>query len=106
MLKNDTTSQSQPQIDVGHTASLANLIIPQAMKDNLSDQLDEVLQMVSTIKELETEGIEETHHAVLMTNVWREDEVEVERVLSQDEALRNAINTYDGYFVVPAVLEQ
>ncbi|MCL2110597.1 hypothetical protein FWH30_03410 [Microgenomates group bacterium] len=39
-------------------------------------------------------------------NIWREDLVDADSMLSQEDALREAPETFEGYFVVPLVIEK
>ena len=41
-----------------------------------------------------------------LVNVFREDEVDVVHMLSQEEALANASRYYNGFFVVDQIIEQ
>jgi len=58
---------------------------------------------MSKIKTLDTTGIKETSQVTNLKNVFREDMIEKERMLTQEEALSNAKNTLDGYFKVKAI---
>jgi Glu-tRNAGln amidotransferase C subunit. len=40
-----------------------------------------------------------------LENVFREDEVDENQMLSQDKALQQAKNKHNGYFVVDQILE-
>lgn len=106
MNSSSIVNQNPSSIDVVHTAKLANLTISNSNQASFSTQLEKVLGLVSKISELDTTNVEETHHAVAVTNVMRDDEIELNRVLTQEEVLKNAKVTHNGFFVVPAVLEQ
>jgi len=41
-----------------------------------------------------------------LENATREDEVQEERMFTQEEALRNAPRTHNGYFVVDQILDK
>ncbi len=39
-------------------------------------------------------------------NVWREDQVKPEEMLNQQQALEGAEATFEGYFMVPLVVDR
>jgi len=91
---------------VKHVAKLASLPLAESTLDTYQDNLSSVLEYVSHINELKTEGVDETNQVTGLTNIFREDEVDMSRVLSQKEALANAKNVHKNYFVVGALIEQ
>ena len=92
--------------DVEHTAKLANLDLSSDKIKKLHPQLDSVLGYMSKIQSLETDDVPETTQVTGLENITREDLIDEERMLSQDEALSNAPATHDGYFMVKAILEE
>jgi aspartyl/glutamyl-tRNA(Asn/Gln) amidotransferase C subunit len=56
------------------------------------------------IKNLDVDNIPETTRVTEEENIFREDVVEPS--LSQADALKNAKNTRNGFFVVPYVFEK
>jgi len=92
-------------IDVAHIAALANLQITDEQKVKFTSQLSSVLGYMAKIQSLNTEGVTETAQVTGLTNVFREDVIDEKRTFTQEEALKNAKRTYNGYFVVPAVFE-
>jgi aspartyl-tRNA(Asn)/glutamyl-tRNA(Gln) amidotransferase subunit C len=91
-------------IDVSHTAKLANLPLTNSEKKVFAKQLDEILEYIERLKEVDTSKVEGTNEVNNLKNVWREDEVKPS--LSQERALMNAKRTYNGFFVVPAIMEE
>lgn len=92
--------------DVEHIGKLANLKLTDSFIKKTVGQLGSVLDLVSKIQSLDTTGVPETAQVTGQTNVLREDKVDKNRMLTQKEALANASETHDGYFVVPAVLKE
>jgi len=86
-----------------HLAKLAQLFLTDAQVEKFSNQLSSVLDYMSKIQKLPTEGVKETTQVTGITNVMREDEVDELRMFTQEEALLNAKETRNGYFVVDAV---
>lgn len=91
---------------VQKVAKLAKLTITAAQEEKFSQQLTSVIGYVSKVQSLDTENVPETSQVTGSKNVFREDVVENGRMLTQEEALSNAKNTHDGYFVVPAIFEE
>lgn len=69
-------------------------------------QFNETLKIVSKLNKLNTNKVSGTNHVTGLVNVFREDKIEKERVFSQEEALSNAKNTHDGYFLVKAIFNE
>jgi len=92
--------------EVKHIAKLAKLNLSDSQIAQLTPQLTSVLDYVSKIQSLDTKGVIETSQVTGLENVYREDVVDNERMLSQEEALSNAKRSYNGYFVVNAIFEE
>ncbi len=91
-------------MDIQHIAKLANLFVDADQQDLFASQLTAILAFVSKLQEIPTDNIEPTAQVAGLVNVYREDVIDETRMLTQEDALRNAKATYDGFFVVPAVL--
>ncbi|MBI3559237.1 Asp-tRNA(Asn)/Glu-tRNA(Gln) amidotransferase subunit GatC [Candidatus Gottesmanbacteria bacterium] len=63
------------------------------------------MEIVSKLQKIETKNVVPTSQVTGLTNVFREDVIETDRILTQSEALSNAKKTHNGYFVVPKILE-
>ena len=92
-------------IDVSYIANLANLKLSEKQKAAFTSQLTSVLAYISKIQSLDTKNVTETSQVTGMQNIFREDEVDANRMLTQEEALKNAKRTHKGYFVVPPIFE-
>lgn len=90
---------------VKHVAKLSNLPLTDDEAKTYQKNLSSILEYISKINELETEGVAQTNQVTGLTNVFRKDEVDMSRVLSQKDALACAKKTHQGYFVVSAVIE-
>ena len=91
------------QKDVEHVARLARLtVVPEELK-SLTEQMDAILGYVDKLNELDTAGVEPMAHAVPMSNVFREDEINP--TIGIERALQNAPQSEGGYFKVPKVIE-
>ncbi len=95
-----------PLEEVQHIAKLAHLPITPEQTMELAKQISITVHYVSQLQSLRTEQVVETSQVTGLTNVFREDEIDNSRMLSQEEALANASHVYNGFFVVPAVFSE
>ena len=82
---------------------LARLQLSDSERRHIQGDLNNILDMVSKLDELNTEGIEPLVYITEQVNAFREDEVhnQVER----KEALKNAPDANDTFFKVPKVID-
>jgi len=90
--------------DVKHLAKLANLSISDERLSKLSDQIETTFEYIQTIEDSDTSALSETNQVTGLTNILREDVVDDSRTFTQDQALQNAKQSHNGYFMVPAIL--
>lgn len=91
---------------ISHIAKLSNIPVTEEETENLRDAFAETLETISNLQTADISKTEPTHQVTGLTNVLREDEVDAEHMLSQEEALANAPETHNGYFVVPQIIEE
>ncbi len=89
--------------EVIHVAHLARLEFEEVELERFAEQLAEILSYVEKLGELDTSNVEPTYHALNLVNVFREDEVKGS--LPTEEALSNAPEKENGFFVVPKVIK-
>ncbi|PWU23573.1 Asp-tRNA(Asn)/Glu-tRNA(Gln) amidotransferase GatCAB subunit C [Candidatus Cerribacteria bacterium 'Amazon FNV 2010 28 9'] len=89
-----------------HIAHLANLPLTPDQIEKYAPQLNSVLEYTQQASMLSTDGVAETSQVTGLENILREDVVERSRMFTQEEALSNAHRTHNGYFVVPALLQE
>lgn len=92
--------------DVEHVAKLANLPLKENEIEKFSKQLSRVVSYVNELNEVDTSKIEPTHQTTGLQNVSNKDKVELENCLNQEDALSGSEEVHNGYFVVPAILEE
>ena len=97
-------NDQRSKIDIKHVAKLANLTLTPQEETLFQKQLEGVVSYISKLNEVDTEGIEPTAHSTGLTNVYRQDEAAPS--LSQEEALKNAPRTHNGFFEVEAIFEE
>ncbi len=90
---------------VKHLSVLANVPLTENQIEKLPDELSTVIEYMSKIITLDTNNIVETSQVTNLENIFREDEIDEKRTLTQDEALSNATEKHNGYFKVKAIFE-
>ncbi len=100
------TSAELTTSEVRHVADLAKLKLTDEELENYRKQLSSILDLVGKLKAVNTEGIEPTNQVTHLENVFREDAVDEERMLTQEEVLSNAKRKCKGFFVVKAIFEE
>lgn len=93
-------------IDIHKIARLAKLSLRQEEQMKFEKQLTGILAFVSKLQQIDTKDIDPTSQVTGLTNVFRQDEIDISRTLTQEQALKNAPAAHNGYFKVPAVLEK
>ena len=88
--------------DVRKVAKLARLDLPEEKIVTYTSQLESILDYVSQLAEIDTEGVPETTRAVEVTNVTREDGVTPTPV--REEILNQAPLREGDFFRVPKIL--
>lgn len=91
---------------VKHIATLAQLPVSEEVVAALTTAFAETLAVFDNLQEIETASVEPTHQVTGLENVWREDTIDHDRMFTQAEALQNATTTFEGFFVVPQIIDQ
>lgn len=69
----------------------------------MEEEMKGIVAFADTLGDIDAQGVPPTAHAVPLTNVMREDEVM--KPLEREALLAGAPEAYDGFFLVPWVLE-
>ena len=85
-------------------AHLARLEFNSESKDQMINDLNNMLLFVDKLNELDTSSVEPLIYMTDETNVLREDIMQ--QNISQKEALKNAPKKDSDYFKVPKVIEK
>ena len=88
--------------EVLKVATLARLDLDDAVLEPFAEQISTILDYVDTLKNIDTEGVAGTSHAISLTNAFREDKPHEH--LERERALENAPEKEDGTFTVPRVI--
>ena len=89
--------------EVEKVAKLARLELTEVEKTAFTKQLSQILTYVDTLRQYDTADVEPTATVLGQVNVFRSDEVRP--CLSVEQALANAPESAQGYFVVPKIIE-
>ncbi len=88
---------------IRYVATLARLTLTDEEVQRFAGQLDQILAHVDKLKQLTTDDVPPTSHAVPMSNVFRRDEPAPS--LPVEQGLANAPQREGPFFKVPRVLE-
>ena len=88
---------------VKHIAELARLEFNEEELEAFTRQMDSILAYFDKLNEVDTTAIKSTSHAIMVKNVFREDEV-VESIPTES-CLENAPEQESGCFRVPKIIE-
>lgn len=89
--------------DVRYIASLARIRVTEDELEGFTKNLENIISYVDQLNELDVEKVEPTSHVLHLRNVYRPDLVKPS--LSQQDALKFAVDSYQGSFKVPRVIE-
>lgn len=88
-----------------HLSNLSKMYPKKGESERIRGMLSEALDAIQVLDELDTKGVETLDHPTgEVVNVFRKDEIR--KSLTQKEALSNAKNAHNGYFIVDSVFEE
>jgi aspartyl-tRNA(Asn)/glutamyl-tRNA(Gln) amidotransferase subunit C len=88
--------------EIKHVADLARLNIDPESIRKIGDQMAAILDYVAALDEVDTRDVPPTSHAIELTNAFRSDTAHDH--LTPEQALANAPQQENGFFVVPRVI--
>lgn len=91
---------------VAHVAQLANLPLSNQEQEAFTPAFQSTLEEIQKLLTVDVSHVAPTHQTTGMTNVWRQDVVQEERILTQEEVLTQAPHSWEGFVVVDRVLEE
>jgi len=87
---------------VDKIASLSKLTFDGDQKEAIKNDMNKMLDFISKLEEVDTEGVEPLIHMTEDVNVLRADDAIVD--ITQKEALKNAPKKDSTYFKIPKVV--
>ena len=92
--------------DVKIIAKLSKITLTEKEITKFQKQLTKILAYFHKLQEVDTSKIETASQTTGLFNVFRKDQKDNKRVLSQKSALSNAKKTNQGYFLVPGIFDE
>ena len=90
--------------DTFRVSELAKLTLTSDEIDKFTPQLSAVVDLMNELNEVDTADTEPTAQTTKLENVTRKDEIDVIKILTQDEALSSTENTQNGFITVKQIL--
>jgi len=94
------------KVDVQYLAKIIQMPVKPTEAKQLQAGFAKTIEIVKLLNQLDTTNISPNFQVSGLTNIFREDKIDKKRVLTQAQALANAKHTYQGYFVVSAILHE
>ena len=91
--------------EVKHIAKLSRLNLTEEEIKKFQGQLSKIVDYISQLSEVDTSALVPTSQTTGLENVFRLDEIKLSS-LNKEEALSGTDKTYNGYFVVDAILDK
>lgn len=88
---------------VKHLAELSDFALSDAEVESLGQDLNKIIDYISELDALDTDGVEPTYQVFEMENVWRADEI-VPQDASREDLLAMTKEEKDNQIKVPRVL--
>jgi len=92
------------KIDIANVAKLANLKLSAKEEKDFEKQLSGILDYFKNLQKINTDKVEPISQITGLENVSREDEAKPS--MSQEDALKNARKTHNGFFEVDAIFAE
>lgn len=99
-----TKNKKLTEKEVKHIAKLANLPLSEREIPKFKEQLSKILDYVATISSINTDSIAPTSQITGLTNRERKDQSQPS--FSQDDALKNAKSTHNGFIKIKAIFSE
>ncbi|NWG03078.1 MAG: Asp-tRNA(Asn)/Glu-tRNA(Gln) amidotransferase subunit GatC [Syntrophaceae bacterium] len=91
------------KMDIEKVAKLARLELSEQERVTLGSQLEQILNYMDQLNQIDTTGVEPTSHAIPLSNVFKEDEIQPS--FPKEEVLALAPDKEDDHFKVPKIIE-
>ncbi|MBQ3348625.1 Asp-tRNA(Asn)/Glu-tRNA(Gln) amidotransferase subunit GatC [Candidatus Saccharibacteria bacterium] len=88
---------------VKHLAELSDFAMSEAEMEKLGGDLKNIINYISELDNLDTDGVEPTYQVFEMENVWRDDEI-LAQDATREELLAMTKESRDNQIKVPKVL--
>lgn len=89
--------------DILHLADLSNFSMSDEEIESIGSDLENIINYISELNELDTEGVEPTYQVFEMENIWRDDEIK-EQEADREALLALTKESMQDQVKVPKVL--
>ncbi len=89
--------------DILHLAKLSDFSMEDSEIESIGKDLENIINYISELNELDTEGVEPTYQVFEMENIWRNDEIK-EQEASREDLLALTKDSMQDQIKVPKVL--
>lgn len=89
--------------ELKHLADLSNFSMSDEELNSLQGDLKNIVNYISELNSLDTEGVEPTYQVFEMENVWRNDEIK-DMDANREELLNLTVEEKENQIKVPKVL--
>jgi aspartyl-tRNA(Asn)/glutamyl-tRNA(Gln) amidotransferase subunit C len=89
--------------DILHLAKLSNFSMSDSEIESIGNDLENIINYISELNELDTEGVEPTYQVFEMENIWRNDEIK-EQEADREALLALTKESMQDQIKVPKVL--
>lgn len=86
-----------------HVADLARLKLTEEEQEQMTKDLESIINFADELNKLDIENINPTAHVIPIQNVFRKDEAK--QSFDREELLKNAPNSQNGCYSVPKIVE-
>jgi len=86
-----------------HLAELSNFSLSESEMDSLQGDLQNIVNYISELDNLNTDGVEPTYQVFEMENIWRDDEIKPMEA-NRENLLNLTTEEKDNQIKVPKVL--
>ncbi|MCX7955828.1 MAG: Asp-tRNA(Asn)/Glu-tRNA(Gln) amidotransferase subunit GatC [Patescibacteria group bacterium] len=87
-------------------AQLAQIPVSEKEEEKLAKGFEKTIEIVDELFKVDVFEVQPIHQVTSLENIFREDKIDEKRMFSQNEALNQAKNKHNGYFVVDQILEE
>ena len=89
--------------DILHLAELSNFSLSDSEIESLGTDLENIINYISELNNLDTDGVEPTYQVFEMENVWRADEIKAQEA-DREQLLALTTEQSEHQIKVPKVL--
>jgi aspartyl-tRNA(Asn)/glutamyl-tRNA(Gln) amidotransferase subunit C len=91
--------------EVKKIAKLANLTLQNNEEQLFAQQFSNTIEVVNELNKIDTTGVIATYQVNGLSNIVRDDVVDPQYTLTQSQALSQAKESHEGFFVVKRLID-